>query len=215
MDSPEHGESSSSPSVNPYVLSVKWGTAESAVQVELSDGSSFFILPAEYESDRYSQGCELRDADRDHLEFLDLRCRAYRKGVDLLARREHSAQELALKLQQRRFPRSLVRDICDLLIDQGYLDDRRFAELFVRVRLHRKPEGRLRMEQRLRAKGVPVQVSNEILDATYTEERHRELLERGLERIGRKRGRIDREETVRELQKLGFQYHEIIRFLDQ
>lgn len=214
MDSPEHDGSSSSPSVNPYVLSVKWGTAESAVQVELSDGSSFFILPADYDSAVYAQGREVYDEDLQLLTLLDERCRAYRKAVELLTRREHSSHELSTKLQQRDFGRSTVREVCDLLADQGYLNDRRFAELFVRIRLQRKPEGRIRIEQRLRSKGVSPAVCGEVLDAFFTEELLTELLGRGLETVRRKRGELGREELVRELQKLGFRYAEIGRYLE-
>ncbi len=214
MDSPEHGGSSSSQSVNPYVLSVKWGTAESAVQVELSDGSSFFILPADYDSAQFSQGSEILDADLQLLPLLDERCRAYRKGVELLARREHSSYELSIKLQQRDFSRSTVCEVCDLLRDQGYLDDLRFAELFVRVRLRRKPEGRIRIEQRLRSKGVSLGTCREVLDAAFTDEVLQELIERGIDTIRRKKGELDREGMVSELQKMGFQYGEIGPYLD-
>ena len=56
-------------------------------------------------------------------------------ALRLLARREHSRLELTLKLRQRRVDDDVIRRVLDDFEDRGWLDDGRFAEVFVRQRM--------------------------------------------------------------------------------
>lgn len=56
------------------------------------------------------------------------------QAVKLLARREHSRAELATKLTQRGYDGSEVRSALDECEAQHWLDDRRFADIYVRQR---------------------------------------------------------------------------------
>ncbi len=75
------------------------------------------------------------------------------KAVDILSRREHSYFELERKLQQREYEAEHIDDVLAQLIDQGYLSDRRFAELYIRQR-SQKGFGRRDIESWLHARGV-------------------------------------------------------------
>lgn len=56
-------------------------------------------------------------------------------ALRLLARREHSRLELAMKLRQRRVDSDVIEAVLDDFEEKGWLDDGRFAEVFVRQRV--------------------------------------------------------------------------------
>lgn len=56
-------------------------------------------------------------------------------ALRLLARREHSRLELTMKLRQRRVDNEVIETVLDDFEKQGWLDDDRFAEVFVRQRM--------------------------------------------------------------------------------
>ena len=76
------------------------------------------------------------------------------KGMDLLARREHSRLELARKLLQR-FPdeSSLIDEVLDGLQADNLQSDLRFAESFLRARVSRG-QGPQRIIVELQQRGV-------------------------------------------------------------
>ncbi len=56
-------------------------------------------------------------------------------ALRLLARREHSRHELALKLRQRKVSVNVIDAVLDEFEEKGWLSDERFAEVFVRQRV--------------------------------------------------------------------------------
>lgn len=84
--------------------------------------------------------------------------------MDLLARREHSARELARKLQ-RRYPRELVQATINDLADEGLQSDERFAETYVRQRAGRG-YGPLRIQRELQERGVDNTLAGSILEGS-------------------------------------------------
>ncbi|MBI3774342.1 MAG: regulatory protein RecX [Gammaproteobacteria bacterium] len=76
-----------------------------------------------------------------------------RAALALLARREHSAQELRGKLIGKGYPAELVVSALEHLDAQGLLSDARFAEVFARSRAN-KGYGSVRIAQELRQRGV-------------------------------------------------------------
>lgn len=71
----------------------------------------------------------------------------------LLARREHSRQELRRKLQTKDFADETVDAVIDELAEQGWQDDNRFAESYARQRLQ-QGFGPVAIGYQLRQKGV-------------------------------------------------------------
>ncbi len=73
--------------------------------------------------------------------------------IRLLARREHSRQELLLKCRQKGFPEAEVNEVIEGLAEQGLQSDRRFAESYARQRIL-KGYGPLRIQHELNQKGA-------------------------------------------------------------
>lgn len=71
----------------------------------------------------------------------------------LLARREHSQQELLSKLALRGFDRGDAQPVIDELAKQGWQDDLRYAENYARFRIQ-KGYGPIRVGYELKQNGI-------------------------------------------------------------
>ena len=75
------------------------------------------------------------------------------RAVDLLSRREHSAQELSHKLQKKGFAENDVELAIIRLQEENLQSDDRFTESFVNERI-RRGHGPIKIMHELRQKGV-------------------------------------------------------------
>lgn len=96
-------------------------------------------------------------------ELINPVAAARRAAMDLLARREHSGQELRRKLS-RRFPAAALEQALAALAEQGLLSERRFVDSYVRQRSGRG-YGPLRLREELRQRGVSETLISEALAA--------------------------------------------------
>ena len=81
-----------------------------------------------------------------------------------LARREHSRAELRGKLRDQGYQSAVVEEALDGLEAERLLDDRRYAESFVRSHAARG-QGPRRIRQDLAGAGIPAAMAAEALDA--------------------------------------------------
>lgn len=161
-------EDSSSQNVNIYITGIH--TKEAFIEVSISNGASFFISDADYRSFPYSKGDEIprevvEQLERGHNLIL---CRS--KALSLLDLAEHSAFMLRAKLRQRGFDIPVIERVLEQLKEKNYLDDRRFAEVWVRSRLKRNPAGKSVLISELRAKGVSARDAEETVAELLDEE---------------------------------------------
>ena len=87
---------------------------------------------------------------------------ARRKAMDLLARREHSRDELLKKLRKSGFDENVSLDAIEKLAKEGLQSDRRFVEAFVQSRI-RQGKGPMRIRADLSQRGVRDPVIHEAL----------------------------------------------------
>ena len=112
----------------------------------------------------------------------------HRKAMDLLARRSHFRAELGAKLTQRGYEESEVATTLERLSGQGFLDDRRTAEEFLRSRLGRKASGRRKLRHELMRRGVDAELADEVLNAAVDDDHEVELARQAAERWWSRRG---------------------------
>ncbi|MEH6575825.1 MAG: regulatory protein RecX [Amphritea sp.] len=84
-------------------------------------------------------------------------------AIRLLARREHSRQELCQKLA-RRGESAVIQPVLDQLEESGYLSDQRFTESFVRMRVA-QGHGLVRISFDLKQKGIDRVLLEQALDS--------------------------------------------------
>jgi regulatory protein len=85
------------------------------------------------------------------------------KAMNLLARREHSQQELLAKLSKTGADEPTLLEVIKRLIEQGLQSDERFAEAFVRAR-RQKGYGPSRIFQELKIRGLEDDIIDQALD---------------------------------------------------
>ena len=84
------------------------------------------------------------------------------KIMDFLSRREHSKKEIYHKLSHRVSSLELLEIEIEKLIQEGLLDNRRFAEQYVHNRENRGL-GPIRIEKELRERGIERTIIEELL----------------------------------------------------
>ena len=84
--------------------------------------------------------------------------------MDLLARREHSEQELRLKLAARGYLSEPVEKVLADLRSAGLQDDARYAEAYVRSRVA-KGYGPLRITRELSERGLAEELVQQVVSA--------------------------------------------------
>jgi regulatory protein len=106
----------------------------------------------------------------DDLERQDQGFRARDAALRLLAQRARSEAELRQRLARKDMDPAVVDRTMAWLQERGYLDDRAFAEAFVRDRLRLRPRGRAGLIQELHRKGVDGDTAQAAADAVMAAE---------------------------------------------
>ena len=97
----------------------------------------------------------MKQSQRRKLDDEDARdpARVRAVALRLLARREHSTQELTQKLTARGYQQQTVAAVIEALADRNLLSDGRFVDEFVASRV-RRGSGPLKIREELRGRGV-------------------------------------------------------------
>jgi len=129
-------------------------------------------------------------------------------AVRALMRRAHSIHEMRRALERRCTDEALVRAELDRLKQQNLLDDARYAREFARARAAIRRQGRFRIAQELRRRGVPDRHIDAALDEAFATQDETALLRQRLERKLRGiRGPLDQRRLAslyRSLLRAGF-----------
>ena len=91
-------------------------------------------------------------------EFDEAMVRALR----IIAPREHSTLELRRKLRTRGYDTTTIDRVITGLVDQDYLSDDRFADLYVQQRVDRG-DGPFKIRNALRKRGISDRISNGLI----------------------------------------------------
>ena len=178
----------------------------------LSDGTTIALHP---EAARESSVCIGAVFTREETEAIQLRSAVFAardKAVEYLARREHSANELVLKLRKKGYDNESALEAVELCRVRGYVDDRRFAEMWINSRLKKHPEGRSSLAAGLARKGVPRDIANEVLERQISQESEDDALARSLSKYVRTRS-ADPKKALNHLLRRGFRYADIKRHM--
>lgn len=153
------------------------------------------------------QGQELSEEELAELTAVIEERRAYNCAIALLSRRDHSRGELLTKLRQKGHAAG-AEAAADKLERDGYLDDRRFAELYTGEVLRLKNYGKKRIEQELLRKGVDREIIRETLEnAEFPEDRLTDIIKRKyLRYLSDEKGV---RKTINALLRLGYSFGEI------
>ena len=105
---------------------------------------------------------------------------AQQSAFRLLARRDHSRQELMRKLAAKGFAAAEIEEVLRSLAARGLLDDARYAEHFARSLAESKFFGPKQISQKLFQKGIPADLIQQVLQTTEESLPSKERLQRVL-----------------------------------
>ena len=100
----------------------------------------------------------------------------YDKALSLLALREHSVEEMKQKLLSKGYNKNEIEEAVKRLIDENYLSDSRFCQVYIRSRLKKNPEGKSLLILRLKQKGISSDLARREVDS-YFEDNSEEIEE--------------------------------------
>ena len=203
-----HAESSSFQNDKTLFGRIERGVNRNSFTAVAEDGSSFFI-PGKMAGELglfVGQGLTREEFShlKDRIDFW----KARNKAVELLAIREHCTAELRVKLSKREFSEKTINYVITSLTESGLLNDRRFAEIWVRIRLRKNPEGRAMLSAGLIRKGVDRAVIQEVLDDSIDEDTLDAALKSAAEKLLRSRN-MSRDKMMRALIRRGFVYRDV------
>ena len=95
--------------------------------------------------------------------------RAREAAFRLLAVRARSASELRQRLRQKRFAPGLIDRVIADLQAKGYQSDEDFARLYAREKWTLSGWGPARVRRELRAKGIALELADQVVDETYAD----------------------------------------------
>lgn len=197
------------------------GKGSSSLRVTLSDGTRHVLTPAQARRLDLAAGRTLSPDEAERLRRAASFREARDRALDYLSHRERTRHELERYLRRKGYEEPVVARVMERCEELDYLDDRRFAEGWVRDRIRLKPRGRIRLRAELRKKGVDADDAEAAIERVFREAgvTERELLERAARKRWRAR-RSEDPETVRRrlvgyLQRRGFPFAEIRRVVDE
>lgn len=163
------------------------------------------------EADIQLKDREQSEADRqpeDGEQLKKLRSACMRRCGLLLGSRDYSVSRLREKLLKAGFDDTIVEDSLERLKDAGYLDDRRYAEQFIRS--HLSDKSRLRIIKDLIDRGIADEMISEAF-GEFTEEEIQSAQYDQIRRLLEKRGYDpdlfsfeEKQKTMAFLQRKGF-----------
>ncbi len=128
------------------------------------DGEFSFSLSENQLADRrLRKGDELSDEQIEDYKELTNASKAYSKALNYLSFRPRSIHEVEQHLEQSEFSEAQIASATSELLSRGYLDDRAFAESWIRSRRALKYRSRRVLIQELVQKGVDKDLVEQVL----------------------------------------------------
>ncbi len=176
------------------------------VRIELA-GGRFFLIPEEQASG-LMPGAELESETIERFDRMDQYFRGREKAMRLVAARARTIFEMRGALDKMELLESVREGIIGELKELELLDDRRFAEEFVRMKIDVRGMGPHRLRRDLRTKGVASAIIDQVVGAATTTDTQESLARQQAEKkVG---GAVVDEKVARRvmahLQRQGFDY---------
>lgn len=173
---------------------------------------TFSLSDLELSRSGLRRGQELSDEDVEYWRRQSGEGRAYDAALRFLGYRARSVQEIEEHLRRKGYEAEEVEGIVARLRENQFLDDRAFAEQWVKERQSFRPRSRRVLEQELLQKGVAREIVQEAL-AAIGQSGHNQMLD---DLIVKKRRQVryqDDEKLMAYLARQGFEYDQIKKAL--
>lgn len=102
---------------------------------------------------------------------------ARNKAFKLLSYRERTIKEIEDRLRKKDFEEEIIKAVVDFLLENDYLNEERFAEMWIRSRKKHHPRGRKLIYKELKNKGVNQRIINNALNQYLSSQEELEMAE--------------------------------------
>ncbi|KXS50196.1 regulatory protein RecX [Halanaerobium congolense] len=102
---------------------------------------------------------------------------ARNKAFKLLSYRERTIKEIEDRLRKKDFEEEIIKAVVDFLLEKDYLNEERFAEMWIRSRKKHHPRGRKLIYKELKNKGVNQRIINNALNQYLSNQEELEMAE--------------------------------------
>lgn len=126
------------------------------------DGSVFGISEDVFISHKFEIGSEISEDLFNETINDELKVKVYNSALRLLAYRMRSCAEMKRRLAEKKYPKNIIEETIDRLLNIGYLNDEEFAEAFAHDKVKSKNIGSIV----LRVEFIPHKIDSDILEKT-------------------------------------------------
>ena len=109
------------------------------------------------------EGSEISDKQLEKIVSENEYDKAKEKTFFLLTYRDHSVYELKVKLRKRNFDEKVIDKTIEYLLENGYLNDKKFSEIYLNELLNTKRSGMMIIRKKLFQKGLSRELINNLL----------------------------------------------------
>jgi len=107
---------------------------------------------------------EIDEKEIEQIEREEVVAKAFNAAANFLKTRERSRKEIRDKLKTKEYLENIIEKVLEKLERLDIVNDRRFAEMFVRDRIKLKPKGKKVLQLELSQKGIDRNTIEEVLD---------------------------------------------------
>ncbi len=180
------------------------------VSIYIDDKFAFSLHDSQLVTSGLRTGKQLTEPEINKWQQESDFAKTYDKTLNFVTIRPRSQKEINDYLWRRQVEESLKTRIVERLKERGYIDDKKFAQFWVRSRSLAKPTSRRKLELELRQKGVSSENIKEALGLSkdYDEQA-------ALQKIISKKRKVydDPQKLIAYLARQGFNYSDIKREL--
>lgn len=156
------------------------------------------------------KGQEIDEAEHENLKGESDFGKNYIRAIDLISRRLRSEREIRDYAFRKQWTKQNLERVIERLHEKDYLNDKRFAEMWVRSRGATKATSKRKLMLELRKKGV----STNIIDDVLRDNDDYDEMDALRKMIAKKSGRYETEQKLVEyLARQGYRYDDIKKAL--
>lgn len=149
------------------------------VRVVFEDAEDLVLYRGEIRKYRIEEGEDLPEEEYHEIFYQVIGKRAKKRAMHLLEKMDRTESDLREKLRMNGYPQELVDEAVDYVKRYHYIDDRRYAENYVRFHQGQKSAARLKMD--LMRKGVSKDLIEQALSQEYQSD-ERKMIEQILQK---------------------------------
>ena len=162
---------------------------------------------------------EISEEEVEKIENEEVVVKAFNSAMRSLKLRDRSEKEIRDKLKQKELAVSAIDKAIKKLYRLEFLNDKRFAEMFVRDRMKLKPKGKRVLSLELAQKGIDKDIIEEVLSELVGGEEELDLAKRVFEKAEKKYGGPEDSEAKQKIIKYmvskGFSWDDISKIIDR